>query len=745
LLKRHFATRTGVPIAPASLPRVRSQVRSAFPASVEEASARAGRLRRGRFDLLGYPDLDFALGDGSLPASVDWHLDPVHRRRAPRDWWSRVRFLDPGLGDHKIIWELNRHQHFLALGRAAWLTGDPSHRGTFVAHLQGWMAQNLPGIGINWASMLELSFRSLSWLWALQLFAAAPESPENGEPSEPSWIPNLLLGLHAQLRQVERNLSRYFSPNTHLTGEALGLYVCGTALPELRDARRWAETGRSVLLEQIPLQVAADGGHCERSTHYLRYTLDFYLLALAIARAAGDAALPAFEHACSRTARAARALADSHGRLPLIGDDDGGRLWAICDREPNDVRDSLALAAVLLEQRGLAVGPPPEEPFWILGLVGSGPVLRQDAAPDPGQPSAHREAVHSRSVELPETGYYIARPRPDDHLVIDAGPHGFLNGGHAHADALSLVYTLRGLPLAIDPGTFTYTMSPAWRDRLRSSPSHNTLTLDGRSQSVPDGPFSWRNEAGSRVQAWVAGDGYHYFEGAHDGYLPSVHRRRVVSLDPGILVVIDSVLGNAEHRADVHWHIDRGWTASRRGEGKLLLAHHQGARSWLITPGTSAALLVGDEARGLGWQSPVYGRLLPCSTVRVTASGSMPLRLVSVFAEAAGEMPPGVQWLGVPRDADGWDDGTGVLLETGGRRHALLFISRAALLPGRNAGGAEEAATARFDLPGTAVATSARFAWLTTDGAGGWCVKAAVDGEVTFATGAAAPRVSKTA
>ena len=95
----------------------------------------------------------------------------MHGRRAPQAFWSTVPYLDPACGDHKIIWELNRHQHWLALGRAFWLTGDRRYRERCLAELASWLDANPPLTGVNWASMLELAFRSLSWLWAIQLFA----------------------------------------------------------------------------------------------------------------------------------------------------------------------------------------------------------------------------------------------------------------------------------------------------------------------------------------------------------------------------------------------------------------------------------------------------------------------------------------------------------------------------------------------------------------------------------------------
>ena len=145
----------------------------------------------------------------------------------------------------------------------------------------------------------------------------------------------LLLALDRQLAHIEGNLSYYFSPNTHLLGEALALYVAGQSLPLLSSASRYAATGRRVLVEQVRQQIAPDGGHAERSTHYHRYTLDFYVLALAVARITNDTeAIDAFSDAVTRLGRAARLLADHRGRLPHIGDDDGGMLLPICGRVP---------------------------------------------------------------------------------------------------------------------------------------------------------------------------------------------------------------------------------------------------------------------------------------------------------------------------------------------------------------------------------------------------------------------------
>src|SRR6185436_3714166 len=243
---------------------VRRVVSSRWPGAAADAAARADRIVGGTYDLLGYRGLRF----------TNWHSDPVHHRQAPRTCWAEVPYLDPAIGDHKIIWELNRHQHWLALGRALWLTGDARYGQRMVDELDDWLAANPPLMGTNWASMLELGFRSMSWIWGLHFLLGA-DAFRTAAPGS-AWLVDMFVALDRQLAHIERNLSIYFSPNTHLTGEALALYVAGVALPELAGSRRWRDTGRRILLEQIDRQILPDGGHAERSTNYHRYTLDFY-------------------------------------------------------------------------------------------------------------------------------------------------------------------------------------------------------------------------------------------------------------------------------------------------------------------------------------------------------------------------------------------------------------------------------------------------------------------------------------
>src|SRR5256885_961365 len=201
----------------------RAELHRRFGAQSASLLARARAAQAGKFDLLGLSGLDFG-------TPVDWHLDPTSGVRAPLTHWSRIDYLDARVaGDKKFIWELNRHQHFNTLGRAYWHTGDERFAATFAAHAEAWMDANPPKLGINWASSLEVSFRAIAWLWALYFF-------KDADALTPQLFLRLLKFLYAHARHIETYLSTYFAPNTHLTGEALGLYYLGTLLPEFKRA-----------------------------------------------------------------------------------------------------------------------------------------------------------------------------------------------------------------------------------------------------------------------------------------------------------------------------------------------------------------------------------------------------------------------------------------------------------------------------------------------------------------------------
>ncbi len=588
--------------------------------------ARSDNIIANRFDLLGLRDVSFG-------QPVDWHLEPVSGKRTTLAHWSRLDYLDPEVaGDKKITWELNRHQHFMVLGRAYWQACDERYAAAFASQLAAWMDANPPQQGINWASSLEVAFRAISWLWALHFFRESPHLT-------PELFLRALKYLHVHARHLETYLSTYFSPNTHLTGEALGLYYLGTALPALRTSARWRETGRRVLLDELARQVRADGTYFEQTTYYHRYTTDFYTHFLILARVSGDTIEASVKEKLCALLDFLMHATRPDGTTPLFGDDDGGRLAQLCESAPDDFRATLATGAALFsredykyvagvvegnggvevdgaqqvnEGNGAATNnddAATEETLWLLGRDGTQTL---DAL------AAQMPATKSRAFS--DGGFYILRDgwrRQSNFMLIDCGPHGSLSYGHAHADALSFDVAARGRTLLVDPGTYTYTGSAEARDYFRSSAAHNSLVIDGASSSVHGKTFTWRHVANCERRAWISRPRFDFFEGAHDGYArldsPAHVTRSVLFLKEDYWIVRDCVETAGAHHYDGYLHFAAGTDVSieTSGASVAVIAHEKIDND---SAGHNPALEIYATPRdGVwreeeGWVSNCYGR-----------------------------------------------------------------------------------------------------------------------------------------
>lgn len=518
----------------------RDDLRNYFWMERQALVCQADRIIEGRFHLLGFDDLDFG-------QPIDWHLEPNSGKRSPMLHWSRIDEIDPdATGDKKIVWELNRHQYFATLGRAYWVSGDERYALGFTTQLTQWMDQNPPKLGLNWVSSLEVAFRAISWLWALHFFKGSIHLT-------PQLFARVLKYLYLYARHLETYLSTYSSPNTHLTGEALGLFYLGTILPEFRDARRWRERGRSILEDELERHVLEDGVYFERATYYHRYTTDFYTHFLILSERNHQTLDKEVKAKLQSLLDHLMYITRPDGTTPFIGDDDGGQLMMLDGRGVNDFRAALSTGAALFHRADYkyVAGEVAEATLWLLGSKG----LRafEEIYANPPQ---------SVSRAFPAGGFYVMRDgwtSDANYLLLDCGQHGVYNCGHAHADALSFELAARGRMLLVDSGTYTYTGSRELRDHFRSSAAHNTLTIDRESSSVPGGPFSWKQTANASVNGWKSDARFDFLEGAHDGYTrlkpsPAMHTRSVLFLKKDYWVIRDSVETNGAHHYDLHFH-----------------------------------------------------------------------------------------------------------------------------------------------------------------------------------------------
>jgi hypothetical protein len=583
---------------------------------VREVLDTAHGIQEGRVPVLGFGPIFV----GSPPR---WHVEPISGRESPERHWSLVPYLDQRVvGDHKILWEFNRHQYLVTLSQAWRLTGDVRWLDTMQAHMRSWMHSNPVRVGVNWASSLEVAYRAISWLWSLRV-AGRQALPH----LDNAVLSDIVRMLQAHGRHVERYLSTWFSPNTHLTGEALGLLYLAVSLPELPESQRWLHRSLAVLRAQLFVQLYDDGVYFEQATQYHRYTCDIYLHALVLASEAG---VP-LDGVCSQRVHRAftvlRALQRPDGTMALLGDDDGGRLVQLDTEKPHELNGLLMAAATWFQDASLLpVGESHVQRLWMLGM--------RDA------PEAATTAPSSAAFSVGGQFVMADQDPSGGHLTLSCGPHGALSCGHSHSDELSFELWTGGAPLIVDRGTYAY--DGVERNAFRSTAAHNTLELANEGVSLPGAPFSWRRRVDATCTSWVDRSSWTWFEGYHDGYThlaPGArHSRFVWRPTDGLWVVGDTIANTAGHDAVLRWHVTPNTELILRGQNSNGWFHVE-----LKRPGASPAsiLLLGATTVDCAdsWVSTQYGRRerSTCLTVvgRPETTGHPPATLTSIIVDWA--------------------------------------------------------------------------------------------------------------
>ena len=523
--------------------QLQSFFQDSFPEETQRIRSAADAFRQHRFEFFGQP-LSFG-------KEIDWHYDPVRQSPIELRYWTDIPYwqeeLVPGV---KSIWELNRHQHFVTLAQAYYLSRDRSYAAELFGQWQHWLQANPFPYGINWCSSLEAGLRLISWTWSLQ-FA------KGSSYLTPLFYSHLLQSVEQHADYIADHLSFYSSANNHLLGEAVGLIYAGCYFTHLQRAAQWQRIGWDLFFKEFLRQVHPDGVAREQSTHYQIYVF-YYALLTWLATECSETALPSgFRERMEKMAEFVFALLDQSGQLPAIGDEDGGQVLLLSRGQASPACRLLSAAAVLFQRRDYLarcrhVSP---ESLWLFG--------RDQVAAAAG--ASTTLAVEDTIIHFSQGGYVTAHGTVENcahRLILDAGPLGLDRmASHGHADALSLLLSVNGQPVLIDSGTFTYRGQPGWRDYFRSTRAHNTVVIDSKNQSQIVGPFQWGRRANARfIDVSTAGRPLR-IEAEQDGYKNvGVVHRRVVRQEGGKWIVEDSLLGRGRHRIELFWHLAPGET-----------------------------------------------------------------------------------------------------------------------------------------------------------------------------------------
>lgn len=570
-------------------------LKNQYPEYVSTVLAAADACCRNEISLLGQVF--------HYPNGIDWHREPVTGWRWPL--WHRKR-IGPYLysparpADLILFWELNRHQHFITLGIAYWLTGDQRYVDAFSSQVQSWIETNPLQHGLNWYYPLEVSIRLLAWTAAFQFFRGSPEFREKTGKA-------LLKSLWQQADFLRSHLqsTRNDVTNNHMMAELTGLALVGSAFPEFRSASEWRDTAFSLLVQQAIAQTHPDGVNKEQATGYHRFVAELLLLVMARSRQGALPHEPFLENALEHMLDYVLFTLTPVGKAPMWGDTDYGRALGLGQNKDFwDFRPILSAGAALFGRPDwkFAAGRFDEEAFWILGAEGLDTWEKLAVLPP-----------QQISYAFPQAGLYIIRDAwaaDTDVAFFRCGPFGHGGEGHcahAHCDLLSFVLWVSGQPLLVDSGSYAY--HGPWRDFFRLTAAHNTVMIDGREQAVPKPYFNWREIPEAKCIGWTGKRVTAVL--SHSGQVE--HVRELAHPRPGVWELIDKFAGHDEHGLEWFFHFAPGLDL-QLDEGEHTLSVLKEGRPFLMMhiPDTDIRAQLTDT-----WFSDQYGVKQPSRGLHV--------------------------------------------------------------------------------------------------------------------------------
>jgi hypothetical protein len=581
----------------------------------------------GRFSIFDLPIAE-------LGCPPDWNRDPLTKRLAPLQPAASLDYRDERLvGNIKYLWEPNRHLHIAALAQAYALTGERRYGHAIQVHIDSWIEQCPPGRGPNWSSSLELAIRLINWSIAWQLLGGYDSSLFDDAPSR-AFRDRWVQSVYRQTRAITRKLSRFSSANNHLIGEAAGVYIASVTWNAWPQMQMWGQECKEILEREALKQNAEDGGNREQAFSYQQFVLDFLLLAGLAARAARDDFSAEYWRRIEAMVEFVASMMDCAGHVPMIGDADDGYVvkltpeigeWTWRGRRDggerpvvDNYRSLLASGALLFDRSDLArkVGAIDDKTCWLFG-----------------QRAKERFAALLSRAPLRFTGprafghsgYYLLGDRyetPEEvRMTVDIGPLGYLSiAAHGHADALSVVLSVGGEEVLVDPGTYAYHTAPEWRRYFRSTRAHNTVLVDDLDQSDQSGNFMWSRHANARCIEFVDELPVQRLVGEHDGYHelrdPVTHQRQIeYDARQRRFTIIDRLDCKLRHTVRLHWHCAEHLQPITTDRDVCLHTDRHRIRVTAERAPDRVLTYRGGSAEEGGWVSRGFGRKEAATTV----------------------------------------------------------------------------------------------------------------------------------
>ena len=377
-------------------------------------------------------------------------------------------------------------------------------------------------------------YRVLNWLHIHNLFL------KEATYSDEDQLRTIATLLQHGAYLFERN--QKFKSGNHQTRGLSALAMLSILLRDFEGTEKWYEHSMSLLEEHLRKEINEDGFQFERTVHYHMSDIGNYYYVYQLAKISKLPVKAFWKEKLKSLFTSLTKIAYPDKSAPVLSDDTD-EPWA----EKNDISGALTLGYLLFESPEIGHFSNTEVPskmFWYASDEQL-KMLKNIQATVPTM----------KSVEFPETGYYIMREGWDvnDKMMIVSAGLDAKKPDHQHGDMLGVQAVANG-KVILPNYQVRYSLKDL--ELFKNSMTKNVALVDGelqgkqyKSNKGGSGFGKFKELPNPKTITWKTDDNLDLFVGSHDGFknIEVAYSRQVVYLKEGFWVVKDNFKSNKDH------------------------------------------------------------------------------------------------------------------------------------------------------------------------------------------------------
>jgi hypothetical protein len=538
---------------------------------------------------------------------IDWHRDIFSGETFPVVFSKKINIRINPKASAKNVWEINRLQFLVQIAINYRSTGQKNYLTQFIKILISWIDRNPYLQGINWYSNIEVNIRLINWFFCWEILDVENLSLKDEQFKafvEKKWIPTI----YQHCIYSRNNPSRFSSANNHLISEYAGLFIASSKW-EFKESGKWIKYAQKGLENEIIKQHSENGINKEEAAEYIQFITDFFLLSFIVGERTNRPFSEQYKQILHKIFRYIFDFLDCNGNFPKYGDEDDGKCFILdFSKKFNNFKSLLTSSTIIFNDQVLKSK---SNSFDIKNhfLFGNRGKEVFELVPD---------INYIESSEFyKEEGHFIFRKHENAkeiYLHFDAAPLGFLSiAAHGHADALSFILHVAGLPIFIDSGTYTYHTEADWRRYFIGTLAHNTVCINHKDQALNGGPTLWLKHYETSITDLERSDSVDRVKATHNGYLKedAQHIREIV-FDKQIneFQVVDTIVvwNNKKTQVEIPFHFHPEVAIAQLSSDSYMISRNSTVKMQFSVDEKLVPVIINGQMKPniLGWYSDSF-------------------------------------------------------------------------------------------------------------------------------------------